>query len=68
LGRLHILAKRGSRDLRKLRWLAQPLPTNKYYKYIIKKTGAVVDKFSIFIFKKLKKAIELKIMAIKNAE
>ena len=28
-GRLYVLAKRESRDLRKLMWMAQPPPTNK---------------------------------------
>ena len=29
-GRLYVLAKRGSRDLRKFLWLAQPPPTNTF--------------------------------------
>ena len=45
----------------------QGLPT-KYCRHIIEKTGAVADKLSTFIFKRLKKAIKLKIMATKNAK
>jgi len=40
----------------------------KYYRYIIEKTGAVADEPNIFIFKRLKKAIKLKIVAAKNVK
>ena len=40
----------------------------KYYRYVIEQIGAVVDKPSTFIFKRLKEAIELRIIAIENAE
>jgi len=40
----------------------------KYYKYIIKKIGAVVDKFSTFIFKRLRQAVLLWITAIKGVK
>jgi len=39
-----------------------------YYRYIIKKTGAVANKFSTFNFNKLKKAVELCIIAAKDAK
>ena len=45
----------------------QSLPI-KYYRYIIEQIEAVVDKPSTFIFKRLKEAVELRIMAIENAE
>ena len=40
----------------------------KYYRYAIEKIGAVVDKPSTLIFKRLKEAIELRIMAIESAK
>ena len=40
----------------------------KYRRYIIEKTGAVVDEPSTLIFKRLKEAIELRIIAIESAE
>jgi len=40
----------------------------KYHRYAIERTGAVVDKPSTLIFKRLKEAIELKIIAIENVK
>ena len=40
----------------------------KCYRYIIEKIKAVADKFSIFIFKRLKKAVELRIIAVENVK
>ena len=40
----------------------------KYYRYIIEKTGAVIDKPSTLIFKRLKEAVELRIVAVESAE
>ena len=40
----------------------------KYYRYAIEQTGAVVDKPSTFVFKRLKEAVESRIMATENAE
>ena len=40
----------------------------KYYRHIIEQIGAVVDEPSTLMFKKLKEAIELRIIAIENAE
>ena len=40
----------------------------KYYRYIIEKIGALKDKFSTFIFKRLKKIIELRIIALENTK
>ena len=40
----------------------------KYYRYVMEQTGAVVDEFSIFVFKRLKKAVELRIMAEEGAK
>ena len=40
----------------------------KYYRYTIEQIGAVVDKPSTFVFKRLKEAVELRIMAIENVE
>jgi hypothetical protein len=40
----------------------------KYRRYIIEKTGAVVDEPSTLIFERLKEAIELRIMAIESAK
>ena len=40
----------------------------KYRRYIMEKTGAVVDEASTLIFKRLKEAIELKITAAENAK
>ena len=45
----------------------QGLPI-KYRRYIIEKIGAVVDKPSTLIFKRLKKAIKLRIIAIESAK
>ena len=40
----------------------------KYYRHVIEQTGAVIDKPSTFIFKRLREAVELRIMAIEGAE
>ena len=40
----------------------------KYYRHAIEKTGAVADEPSTLIFKRLKEAIELRIIAIESAE
>jgi hypothetical protein len=40
----------------------------KYYRYIIEKTGVVADEPSTFVFKRLKEAVELRIMAVESAE
>ena len=40
----------------------------KYRRYIIEKTGAVADEPSTLIFKRLKEAVELRIVAIEGAE
>jgi len=45
----------------------QGLPI-KYYRHVIEKIGAVADEPSTLIFKRLKKAIELRIMAIENVK
>jgi len=43
----------------------QRLPI-KYCRHIIEKTGAVADKFSTLMFKRLKEAVELRIIAAEN--
>jgi len=45
----------------------QGLPI-KYYRHTIKQTGAVADKPSTLIFKRLKEAVELRIVAIEGAK
>ena len=40
----------------------------KYYRYAIEQIGAVVDKPSTFIFKRLKEAVESRIIATENAK
>jgi hypothetical protein len=45
----------------------QGLPI-KYCRHVIEKTGAVVDKPSTLIFKRLKEAVELRIIAIEGAK
>ena len=40
----------------------------KYYRYAIEQIEAVVDKPSTFVFKRLKEAIESRILATENAE
>jgi len=45
----------------------QGLPIE-YCKHVIEKTKAIVNKPSIFMFKRLKMAIKLKIIAVKNAK
>ena len=40
----------------------------KYYRYIIEEIGAVVDEPSTLIFKRLKEAVELRIIAIESAK
>jgi hypothetical protein len=39
-----------------------------HHRYAIEQTGAVVDKPSTFVFKRLKEAVESRIMATENAE
>jgi len=48
-------------------WFMQGLPI-KYHRHIIEKTGAVVDKPSTLVFKRLKEAVESRIMAVENVE
>ena len=48
-------------------WFMRGLPI-KYRRYIIEKTGAVVDEPSTLIFKRLKEAVELRIVAIEGAK
>ena len=48
-------------------WFMRGLPIE-YYRYAIEQIGAVVDKPSTFVFERLKEAIELRIMAVENAE
>jgi hypothetical protein len=45
----------------------QGLPI-KYRRYIIEKTGAVVDEPSTLIFKRLREAVESRIVAVESAE
>jgi len=45
----------------------QGLPI-KYYRHIIEKIGAVADKPSTHMFKRLKEAVELRIMAVENVK
>ena len=45
----------------------QGLPI-KYRRHAIEKTGAVADEPSTLIFKRLKKAVELRIVAAENVE
>ena len=40
----------------------------KYRRYVIEKIGAVADKPSTLMFKRLKEAIELRIVAIEGAK
>jgi len=40
----------------------------KYRRHIMEKTGAVADEPSTLIFERLKEAVELRIMAVENAE
>ena len=40
----------------------------KYHRYTIEQTGAVVDKPRTFVFKRLKEAVESRIMAAENAK
>jgi len=49
------------------RWFMRKLFI-KYCRYIIEKTGAVVDEFSTFIFERLRQAIFSRMTAIKGAE
>jgi hypothetical protein len=48
-------------------WFMQGLPIE-YHRYAIEQTGAVVDKPSTLVFERLKKVVELRIMAAENAE
>jgi len=45
----------------------QGLPI-KYYRHVIEKTGAVADEPSTLIFKRLKEAIKLRIIAVENVK
>ena len=48
-------------------WFMRGLPI-KYCRHIIERIGAVVDKYRTLIFKRLKEAIELRIVAIEGAK
>jgi hypothetical protein len=48
-------------------WFIQGLPIN-YHRHIIEKTGAVADKPRTLIFKRLKEAVELRIVAVEGAK
>jgi hypothetical protein len=48
-------------------WFMRGLPI-KFRRHAIEKTGAVVDEPSTLMFKRLKKAVELRIVAIKGAK
>jgi len=37
-----------------------------YYRHVIEKIGAIVDEPSTLVFKRLKEAVELRIMAAEN--
>ena len=39
-----------------------------YRRHVMEKTGAVADESSTFVFERLKKAVELKMIALENAE
>ncbi len=54
-------------DLERGWWFIWRLPTD-YRRHIIEKTGAIADKPSTLVFKKLKEAIKLKIMAAEGAK
>ena len=43
------------------------LPIN-YRRHVIEKTGAVVDEPSTLVFKRLKEAVELRIVAVEGAK
>ena len=43
------------------------LPIN-YYRYVIEIIGAVADEYRTLIFKRLKEAVELRIVAIEGAK
>ena len=43
------------------------LPT-KYYRHVIEQIGAVIDEPSTLIFKRLREAVESKMVAIEGAE
>ena len=40
----------------------------KYYRHVIEKIGAVVDEPRTLVFKRLKEAVELRIVAIEGAK
>jgi hypothetical protein len=48
-------------------WFMRGLPI-KYHRHVMEQTGAVADEPSTLVFERLKKAIELRIMAAENAE
>ena len=49
------------------RWFVQGLPIE-YRRHAIEKTGAVVDKPRTLVFKRLKEAVKLRIIAVEGAE
>jgi hypothetical protein len=48
-------------------WFIQGLPIE-YRRHVIEKTGAVADEPSTLIFKRLKEAVELRIVAVEGAK
>ena len=48
-------------------WFMWGLPTE-YYRHVMEQTGAVADEPSTLIFKRLKEAVELRIIAVENAK
>jgi len=40
----------------------------KYHRHVIEKTGAIADKPSTLVFKRLKEAVELRIIAAENVK
>ena len=48
-------------------WFMRGLPIN-YYRYAIEMTGAVADKYRTLVFKRLKEAVESRIMAVEGAK
>ena len=48
-------------------WFMRGLPIE-YYRHVMEQTRAVVDRPSTLVFKELKEAVELRIVAAENAE
>jgi hypothetical protein len=48
-------------------WFMRGLPIN-YCRYVIEKIGAVVDELGTLMFKRLKEAVELRIVAVEGAK